>query len=165
MAMQRDSRGRFTAGNKSGDGISVEVTIEMNFNDIEVAEEQARFRNFGHAASVIRKDAQSTIKTGGQMGRDKTTGRFTKRGRGTGSTPGTPPETRRGQIRRAIVYAADKYGAVIGPTSNLMDQSASAHEFGGTYKGQQFPKRPFMGPALERQTDRFAGSWRGSIGS
>jgi len=132
------------------DGVSAVLTTESFVDEIEIAEERARARNFGHAAAIIRKDAIASI-VPDPLGKP--------------SPKGRPVATRRGLVRRAIVYAADKYGAVIGPTANLVGTSMSAHEFGGEYKGGNYPARPTMGPALSRNTDRFAGSWRGSIGS
>lgn len=132
------------------DGVSAVLTVDTFIGEIEIAEERARIGNFRHAAGAIRKDAIASI-IPDPLGKS--------------SPAGHPVATRRGQAKRAIVYAADKYGAVIGPTANLVGTSMSAHEFGGSYKGQRYPKRPTMGPALERQTDRFAGSWRGSIGA
>ena len=41
--------------------------------------------------------------------------------------------------------------------------SAKAHEFGGRYKRQKYPKRPFMGPALEKTNDRLPKLWAGSV--
>lgn len=67
------------------------------------------------------------------------------------SLPGQPPTTRRGLLKRAIRYelATDKKSVVIGPTYSLVGTAGKPHEFGGRYKGETFPERPFMGPALE----------------
>jgi phage gpG-like protein len=68
------------------------------------------------------------------------------------SPAGQPPHTRRGQIKRAMRYSverAEEY-AVIGPRESLVGTSAAAQEFGGQYKRQEYPKRPFMGPALKQ---------------
>jgi hypothetical protein len=65
--------------------------------------------------------------------------------------PGKPPHTRRGQLKRAMRYSverAEEYAA-IGPRESLVGASAAAQEFGGQYKGEEYPQRPFMGPALE----------------
>lgn len=67
------------------------------------------------------------------------------------SPAGQPPATRRGLIRRAIRYqvAEDRRSVVIGPAYSMVGTAGAAHEFGGRYKGETYPKRPFMGPALE----------------
>lgn len=132
------------------DGVSAVLTVDTFIDELVIAEERARIENFGHAAAAIRKDAIASIMPDPL---------------GKSSPPGKPVATRRGQVKRAILYSADKFGAVIGPTARVVGTSMSAHEFGGDYKGERYPKRATMGPALERQTDRFAGSWRGSIGA
>jgi hypothetical protein len=65
--------------------------------------------------------------------------------------PGQPPTTRRGLLRRAIRYAVapDRQSVVIGPTHVLVGTAGQPHEHGGWYKGERYPPRPFMGPALE----------------
>jgi phage gpG-like protein len=121
------------------------------------ATEVATFRNLGHAAARIRKDAIESIEPSDEP-----------------SEPGKPPHTRRrvsragkalkGHLQRAIVYASDKETATIGPRESIVGESASAHEHGGEYMGGEFPARPFMRPALERNLDKFHRDWAGSIG-
>ena len=124
-----------------------------NMDKVEEAADKAAFRNFFHAAASISKAAKKSIT------RSKNP-----------SAAGSPPHTKRGQLRRSIRFAAGrayhptKHGAIIGPMASMVDQTGSAHEFGGIYKGGNFPKRPFMGPALDKSIPRFAGNWRGSIG-
>lgn len=126
---------------------TTKVKIEDRTKRVKTAAEQAAFRNFAHAAASIRKDAASSIEVSPEP-----------------SAPGEPPHTRRRLLPRSMRFAADKEGAVVGPQASVAGQAGSAHEFGGRYKGQSFPQRPFMLPALERAIPRFAGSWRGSIG-
>jgi hypothetical protein len=162
--------------------IGMSVKIEDRTKRVEKAADKAVFRNLQHAAASLRKDARSTIKrapkeqrTASQsaVARDAK-GRFLKgsgakksrRSRQTGSPAGTPPYTERGELKNAILFdvAEDKSSAVIGPRFSRVGTSAEAHEFGGQYKGQEYPERPFMEPALERAAPRFAGSFSGSIG-
>lgn len=127
--------------------IGFKVTVEDLSARVQKAAEQAAFKNFGHAAASIRKTAVESI--------EKAAGP---------SEPGRPPHThRRMFLRRAIRYAADKEGAVIGPAFSTVGTAGEAHEFGGVYKGGVFPQRPFMGPALMENLPRFASEWRGSI--
>lgn len=116
-------------------------------SEVAKAAEKAAFKNFGHAAARIRKDAAESIQRSAQA-----------------SMPGAPPHTRRGHLKRAFRFDRTKDDAVIGPRGSIVGESASAHEFGGQYKGQQFPERPFMGPALEKNLPRFADDWAGSLG-
>lgn len=120
----------------------------------------ATFRNLGHAAATIRKDAQASIE------------------QAEGPSPvGSPPHThtggvtkkgkpRKGNLQRAIQYDVDKSAedAVIGPRESVVGLSGRAHELGEEHMGQDFPERPFMGPALEDNLDRFHASWAGSVG-
>lgn len=112
----------------------------------EAADRAAR-RVFAKAAFRIMRDAQASVERSAEP-----------------SAPGEPPHTRRGQLKRAIRYAATKDGAVIGPLESMVGVAAEAHEFGGGFRGQDYPSRPFMGPALERDLDNFAGDFTGSIG-
>lgn len=148
-------------------GASVKITDETH--KVVQAVERAKYRSLNHAAASIRKDARKSIKT-----RPKKTVRVatgvagkTKRVRvqtRDASPKGTPPYTRRGRLRNAIVYHATKSEAVIGPRRSIMGEGAVPHEFGGRYKDQTYPKRPTMGPALIKNLDRFAASFSGSLG-
>lgn len=68
------------------------------------------------------------------------------------SVPGSPPHTRQGRLRRAILYALleeDGFqAAFIGPSVDLFGTAGKAHEFGGYFRGELYPERPFMQPAL-----------------
>lgn len=127
---------------------------------------KAKFRNFAHAAAAIRRDARQSLKRAPKEQRRRARrrgGKIVRRAGQSGSQPGSPPHTR-GRLKAAIVFDATERGAVIGPRASVVGESASAHEFGGSFKGQEFPERPFMGPALNRNLSRFADSWAGSIG-
>ena len=52
---------------------------------------------------------------------------------------------------------------VIGPEESKVGTSGAAHEHGGRYKRQRYPKRPFMGPALEKLQDRLPQFWARSV--
>lgn len=127
-------------------GATVAKFVDHTKRVREAAEKAAR-RAFAKAAFRIFRDAQSSIERSA-----------------TASAPGTPPHTRRGQLKRAIRYNATKDGAVIGPLASMVGEAGAAHEFGGGYRGQDYPERPFMGPALDRELDNFAGEFAGSIG-
>ncbi len=123
---------------------------EDRSGNVVKAAKKAAFRNFGHAAASIRKTASRKIKK-----------------RKGAAKPGSPPHThKRIFLRRALRFAVfrDGTGAVIGPRHSLVGRSARAHEFGGDYEGAVYPARPFMGPSLEENLNRFANEWKGSIG-
>jgi len=125
----------------------MKVKTEDRTKRVKVAADKAAFRSFSHAAASIRKDAVASIEVSPDP-----------------SSPGDPPHTRRRLLPRAVRFAVDKQGAVIGPTASIAGQVGGTHEFGGQYKGEQYPERRFMFPALERALPRFAGQWKGSIG-
>ena len=127
--------------------IAAKVEFIDQTNRVIEAANRAAFKNFGHAAARIRKDAIESIIVSP-----------------VASMLGTPPHTRRKQLRNAITFDSNEFGAVIGPRYSVAGESGSAHEFGGEYKGAHYPERAFMGPALENNLDRFASEWRGSIG-
>ena len=126
--------------------------LTLQFEDktqrVKDAADQSSFRNLGHAAASIRKTAiESIIVAEGP------------------SDPGTPPHTRRRQLKRAIKYDVDHAAesALIGPEASIVGEAGAAHEFGGQFRGEEYPERPFMEPALETNVDRFASEWAGSI--
>ena len=131
--------------------IAASSKVTTDPNKVLKAVDRAAFKNLGHAAARISKDAKASL----------------ERAEGP-SEPGTPPHTHRGAyLRRAIRFAHDRKAqeAVIGPMESIVGTAGSAHEHGGTYKGQRFPERKFMLPAMEQNLDRFAGDWAGSVGA
>lgn len=81
------------------------------------------------------------------------------------SVPGSPPHTRQGALRRAVLFGVERGGTsvVIGPSEKLVGTSASAHEFGGAYRKERYPKRPLMGPALKESAPHLAGLWQDAV--
>jgi hypothetical protein len=39
----------------------------------------------------------------------------------------------------------------------------AAHEFGGAYKRERYPKRPLMGPSLKESAPRLARMWQDAV--
>jgi hypothetical protein len=81
------------------------------------------------------------------------------------SQPGKPPHSRRGQLQRATLYDVDRAAgvAVIGPEASIVGTSAEPEEFGGAYKKQHYPERPFMGPALTANLDLIPAGFTGVV--
>jgi hypothetical protein len=127
--------------------IGINVMTEDRTDRVKKAAEKAAYRNLGHAAASIRKEAVASIETSPDP-----------------AEVGNPPHTRKGLARRAVRYDANKESAVIGFQASVIGEAMSAHEHGKEYKGQKYPDRPTMGPAMEANTTRFADDWRGSIG-
>lgn len=78
---------------------------------------------------------------------------------------GQQPHTRRGQLRRAIVFDVDQSvpSAIIGPRASFVGISGAQHETGRPYRGEQLPKRSYMKPALDVVGPRMAGFYADSI--
>lgn len=81
------------------------------------------------------------------------------------STPGTPPHSRTGALKRGILFGVEKRreSVVVGPSERFVGTSAAAHEFGGAYKRERYPKRPLMGPSLKESAPRLAKMWRDAV--
>ena len=80
------------------------------------------------------------------------------------SQPGQPPHSRRGLLKRSILFASDGDRSVlVGPGFNFVGASASAHEFGGKYMKERYPKRPLMSPALKESAPRVAKMWQDAV--
>lgn len=109
---------------------------------------QGTFKSLGHAGASIRLVARRSIR------------------RGKSASPeGQPPRTRRGQLRGAILFAVEARAqrVVIGPAESKVGTSGHAHEFGGRYRRERYPKRPFMGPAFDQLKNRLPALWAGSV--
>jgi len=109
---------------------------------------RANIESLGHAGAAIRLAARRSIRRSPKP-----------------SLPGTPPKTRRGQLRRAILYAVERHQqrVVIGPAYSIVGPSAMAHEFGGRFRHERYDRRAFMGPALEKVKDRLPRMWISSV--
>jgi hypothetical protein len=110
---------------------------------------QGSFRSIGHAAAAIRLTAKRSI----------------RRRKGP-SAEGQPPNTHTRRLPQSIVFAAEKQGAgyaIIGASAEIIGQGASPHERGGRFRGQTYPKRPFMRPALDKLRGRLPAFWANSV--
>ena len=80
------------------------------------------------------------------------------------SQPGSPPHSRKGLLKRSILFGSDGDGSVlVGPGFNLVGPSMSAHEFGGKYRRERYPKRPLMGPSLKESAPHLAKMWKDAV--
>ncbi len=128
--------------------ITAKAKTRMDPRKLNQAIRRANFRGLGHAAASIRLQARHSIRKSPRK-----------------SAPGSPPHTRQGRLRNAIKYAlaSDKQSVVIGPDVDVAGNSGKAHEFGGRFRREHYPKRPFMGPALDKSKDRLPAFWAGSV--
>ena len=81
------------------------------------------------------------------------------------SAPGSPPHTRKGLLKRAILFGVDRREnrVLVGPGFRFVGTSMMAHEFGGGYKRQRYPKRPLMGPALRESAPHLSKMWEDAV--
>ena len=110
--------------------------------------DKGSFDSLNHAAAAIRLTARRSIRRNPKK-----------------SSAGTPPHTRRGLLKRALLYKVEKQrlSAVIGPAYTIAGKSGQAHEFGIKYYGRKYPKRSYMGPALKANKKRIPRLWSNSI--
>jgi hypothetical protein len=68
-------------------------------------------------------------------------------------------------LPNSIVFYVDKKKryAIIGPSSDLIGVAGGIHEQGGSWRGQSYPKRPFMVPAMEIVAPRLPSMWAASF--
>ena len=131
--------------------VDAQVKLELKGERIRRAIERAKQGNMRAAAFLVMQTAKDSI----------------RRARKRKPAPvGEPAYQHVGGWRAAIAYAMEQKGndAVIGFRASYVDQTAAVHEHALREEGRQYPKRPTMGPALERNVDRFHRSWRNSIG-
>ena len=117
---------------------------------VEDAIRRAERRGLVRAAAAIRLQAARSIIQGAGP-----------------SPPGRPPHTRKGLLRRSILYALKEEGgllaAVIGTSHAILGPAGRAHEFGGRFRKEVYPRRPFMEPALSVIANRMPEFFRNGI--
>ena len=134
----------------SGQFVSTRVKTIDELDRIQEEADRAVYRNVRHAAFSIAKAARASIIRSKKP-----------------SAPGQPPRTRAGRkgIRRAIrVGMESRDEAVVGTMYSAFGTAGGVLEHGGRRCDTTIEARPFMGPALESNLDRFANSFEGSIG-
>lgn len=116
--------------------------------------DKATRRVLSRFGAFVRRRAQNLIRT--------------KKG---SSSPGQPPHSHTGLLKRFIFFAYDKLtkSVVIGPVK-IRDNSEAPRllEHGGNTTNElgqrlHYEPRPFMGPAFERELKELPPEWRDSI--
>lgn len=125
------------------------IKIFETFSRVHEAADRAIYKNVRHAAFSIRKYIRDSIKKSPQA-----------------AQPGEPVATRgkRGNVKNAYFAAIEPDNAIIGPRFSMVGDVMEAHEFGNRRGENTYAARPTAAPGLEANQDRFAGSFRGSIG-
>lgn len=124
------------------------VRIDFDEDRLMGAVKHAGKRNLRRAGAYIRKAARHAVHKSKNA-----------------SAAGTPPNTRRGLLKRSILFGVESDGmsVVIGPAKSLIGISMTAHEFGGMYRGRKYPQRPLMGPTLKNTASQLPKLWQDSI--
>ena len=122
--------------------------IEFEEKRILLLVEGGNNKALRRAGAYIRKAAQNKVTTSDRS-----------------SAPGSPPHTRRGLLKNAILFGTEKrkQSVVIGPTESIIGTAMSAHEFGGKYRKRRYPKRPLMGPTLQKTASHLPKLWENSV--
>ena len=127
---------------------STNVRIEFYDNAVRDAVKNSSSAPLRRAGAYIRKSARNAVS------RSKNS-----------SAPGSPPHTRRGLLKRSILFGVEKHRmtVVIGPAESFIGISMTAHEFGGIYRHRKYPKRPLMGPTLQKVAPQLPKLWEDSV--
>ncbi len=126
--------------------------LVWNTDRLQRAEERMAARGLFKASAFVRKVAKQNFIGKSKKKRKKTTKK-------------RKVQSPTGKLRQSILFFVDRdrRQAVVGPSAKIVGDSGAAHEFGGQYKGGHFEKRAFMGPALEKSSDRIAGFFAGEF--
>lgn len=120
-------------------------------SDVAKVIRKARRNNptsLGHAAALIRLSARHSIRTSKKP-----------------AARGQPPHTRgRKRLRNAVLYFVDKRRetALIGPSHRIAGISGGEHEHGLDWR-KPMDERPFMGPALKKESPKLPKQWEGFV--
>jgi len=125
--------------------------MQLKLQQLKKKVRSGMVRSLGHAGGYLRRVARNSIRK--------------KRKRSDYAPEGKPPRTLRGRLKAAIFYKVmpDKQSVIIGPAFSVIDRVGRVHEKGGRYKKERFPRRPFMGPALEKTRPRLPKFWADSV--
>lgn len=124
--------------------------IEFDERRILVAVESGNLVALRRAGAYIRKAARNKVTTSSNS-----------------STPGSPPNTRRGLLKNSLLFGVEKRipSVVIGPAESIIGLAMTAHEYGGMYRKRRYPKRPLMNPTLTAAIPHFPKMWANAVKS
>ena len=126
----------------------MKVQIEFDEKRILIAVKSGNITALRRAGAYIRKTARNKVSQSQKS-----------------STPGTPPNTRRGLLKQSLLFGVEKQhqSVVIGPAEKFIGTAMKAHEFGGIYRKRRYPKRPLMGPTLQLTASKLPSLWEKSV--
>ena len=126
----------------------MKIRIEFDEEKVLNAVKSGNAKALRRAGAYVRKSARNAVSRSAKS-----------------SSPGTPPHTRRGLLKRSILFGTEKQrqSVVIGPAKSLIGISLTAHEFGGMSRRRKYPKRPLMGPTLLKAAPALSKLWTDSV--
>ena len=141
-------------------GFKIDQAKTMFFDrkKVERSADRATLRVLSRFGAYVRKTARESI-----------------RKRKRASSPGEPPSSHTGLLKRFIFFVFDraKRSVIIGPTrlAAKVGQAPEALEYGGRSKAAVRGKtystfiesRPFMHPAFEQEQPKLPGMWQDSV--
>lgn len=128
--------------------MNVSVSVEFNEKRLLVLTRKGSIAALRRAGAYLRGAAQRAVVISSQP-----------------ALPGKPAHSRQGRLKRSILFAVERQrmAVLVGPAFSIMGRSMTAHEYGGTFRGREYPKRPLMGPTLRSTTPQLAAFWRDTV--
>ena len=130
--------------------LHLSVKGKVDYRGVMARIKRKEIKSLSHAAGALRLAAIRSIKQSPKA-----------------SAPGQPPHTRKGLLRKSILYSLleekGMQAAVIGPSFDLIGLAGKAHEFGGHFREADYPARPYMGPALSVIANRLPSFFSGNV--
>lgn len=152
--------GRNKRGRKREGGLA--FSFRGNQSALKKAVALGMFKSLTHAAAVIRLTAKRSVRG---RSRNRPDGTKARRVNYSASPPGQPVRSPTGLLRHSLRFVVDKEAgtAVIGTDASFIDQIGNVHEFGGTFRGANYPARPFIGPAFRKHLPQLSKFWGNSV--
>jgi len=128
--------------------VGTRVRIEFDPDAVREAVRRGGLKSLRQAGAYVRKAAQHSVRKAPKA-----------------SAVGTPPHTRKGLLKRSLLFGVEPHrmAVVIGPAFQFVGISMTAHEFGGTFRRRRYPKRPLMGPTLQKTAPNISKMWADSV--
>lgn len=124
--------------------IQAKVKTEWHGEKVKKKMDTTTFETLNQAAAMLRLVAKRSIKRSKKE-----------------SQPGQPPHTKTNRLPRSILFHVDRRRqiAVIGPSRDKIGLAGAAHEHGEVFRGDAYPARPYMAPALDKIAPRLPSMW------
>lgn len=143
---------------------NIKLVVKFEKQKVMKAIKKANITNIFKAAGFIQKTMKNSIKRRNPKKIEKTVDGV-DRLVNQSSAVGQPPLTKEGALKNAIIFEVSKQGdnAIIGPDGGKVSNVGKAHEFGGSFRGRDYQRRPFAAPALEKVRNKLPKLWAKSV--